>query len=129
MSGVRISILLLSLLLLFLNPCVPQRSESENLSDLTDRRENVKENHDTAENTQADVKRDNEEGIGTKEEIVRFGSTVFHYWRLIHPLHLAVALFLASSSVTSLHSISYSFIRIFYKRYNVSLFSPLRHYS
>ncbi|XP_075884646.1 sodium/hydrogen exchanger 8 [Nelusetta ayraudi] len=68
MSGVRNVILLLSLLLLFLNPCVPQRSERENLSDLTGRHEHVKENHETAENTQVDLKRENEDG--PKEETV-----------------------------------------------------------
>lgn len=101
MSGVRSVILLLSLLLLFLNPCVPKRSKRENPSDLTHRHENVKENHDTAEKTQTDIKRENEDGIVTKEEIVRFGSAVICYWRRIHPLDLAVALFQANSRVTS----------------------------
>lgn len=77
MSGVRNVILLLSLLLLFLNPCVPQRSERENPSDLTGRHEHVKENHETAENTQVDLKRENEDG--PKEETVRFGTTILHY--------------------------------------------------
>lgn len=76
MSGVRNVIVLLSLLL-FLNPCVPQRSERENPSDLTGRHENVNENHETAENTQIDLKRENEDG--PKEEAVRFGTTILHY--------------------------------------------------
>lgn len=79
MSGVRNVILPLSLVLLFLNPCVQLRSERENPSDLTDRHENVKDNHDTAENTQVNLKRGSEEGVVAKEEIVRFGSTVIYF--------------------------------------------------
>lgn len=77
MSCVRNVVLLLSILLLCLNLCLPQRSERENPSELTDRHENVKENQDTAEKSQADKKRGNEEGIGAKAELVRFGSQLF----------------------------------------------------
>lgn len=103
MSGVRNVILLSSLLLLFLNPCVPQRSGRENPSELTDRHENVKDNHGAAENTQADIKHGIGEEIGTKEEIVRFGSTVIHFWRPHFPVVLSSSIVLASSSVTSLY--------------------------
>lgn len=96
MSGVRNVILLLSLLLLFVNPCVPQQSQRDNPLELTDKQENVKGTHDTALNTQANIKRENEEETGTKEEIVRFGSTVIHFWRRIHRLYLAVAFFFSS---------------------------------
>lgn len=106
MSGVRNVILLLSLLLLFLNPCVPQRSERENTSDLTGKHDNVKETHETAENTQVELKRENEDGPSTKEETVRFATTIIYYWKQVLPLYRAIASYLASSSITSVCFIS-----------------------
>lgn len=74
MSAVKNVIFALSFLLLFLNPCVPQRTERENSLDPTGRHGNVNENHGIAENTHADIKRENEGGLASKEETVRFGT-------------------------------------------------------
>lgn len=125
MSGVRNVILLLSLLLLFLYPCVPQRSGREKPSDLTGRHENVKENHETAEKAPVDSKRPSEDGLATKEETVRFGTTVISYWRRVYPLYLAIALLLASNSISSVYFKSYSILCKCVIS-NVSLLSPWR---
>lgn len=87
MTGVSHVVLLLSLLLLFLNPCVPQRAVREKSLDLRERDDgDVKHTNETpVEKTQTDRKQEREAEVGSHEvpkpkegPSVRFEPTVFH---------------------------------------------------
>lgn len=69
MTGVSHTVLLLSLLLLIVNPCVPERTERENSLDLHERDDEGDVNHtdDTpAENQQTLIKHEQEDGSNEK---------------------------------------------------------------
>lgn len=87
MTGVSHVVLLLSLLLLFLNPCVPQRAVRDKSLDLRERDDgDVKHTNETpVEKTQTDIKQENGADVGSHEVTkqkdgpsVRFEPTVIH---------------------------------------------------
>lgn len=85
MTGVRHAVLLLSLLLLFLNPCVPQQAVRGKSLDLRERDDDVKHTQTPVEKTQTDMKQGHEAEVGSHEVTkqkdgpsVRFEPTVIH---------------------------------------------------
>lgn len=87
MTGVSHVVLLLSVLLLFLNPCMPQRTVSEKSLDLRERNDgHVKHINETpVEKTKTDIKQEHEAEVGSHEVTkqkdgpsVRFEPTVIH---------------------------------------------------
>lgn len=71
MSGVRLTFLLLSLLLLIVNPCVPEPTEKENSLKLHDRGgegDVTPEDETPAENHQISINHEQADGLGSNEE-------------------------------------------------------------
>lgn len=71
MPGIRYTFLLLSLLLLIVNPCVPEPTERENSLDLHgrgDEKDVTPEDELPAENHQISINHEQANGLGSKEE-------------------------------------------------------------
>ncbi|KAM9351423.1 sodium/hydrogen exchanger 8 [Symphorus nematophorus] len=69
MRGVSPKVLLLSFLLLFVNPCVPERAERDNSLDLRERDDGGVVNQNTqAENQQTSIKHETEDGLSSNQD-------------------------------------------------------------